>query len=105
MDLQITGLKVDAKGEGSRGGVVIGRTTSGKPIYNSHRHSGHKDFTDRDHDDARRILRELGGDQNKKQASKHRRSMQIIQSKRAAAGTKESRRVTTSENVGKRKFK
>ena len=26
-------IKVDATGEGSRGGKVIGRTSSGKPIY------------------------------------------------------------------------
>ena len=34
MDLKIIGLKVDAgSGPGSRGGHVIGHTTSGKPIY------------------------------------------------------------------------
>ena len=34
MNLQISGLKVDAgTGAGSRGGVVIGHTSSGKPIY------------------------------------------------------------------------
>lgn len=34
MNLQITGLKVDAgSGEGTRGGKIIGHTGSGKPIY------------------------------------------------------------------------
>ena len=36
-------------GEGSRGGKIIGRTKSGKPIYNKHGHPGHKDFTAADH--------------------------------------------------------
>lgn len=39
-------------GEGSRGGKVVGRTRSGKPIYESHGHSGHKDFDYNDHMDA-----------------------------------------------------
>ena len=37
MNLQITGLKVDGGGEGSRGGHVIGHTSSGKPIYSSNK--------------------------------------------------------------------
>lgn len=41
-----------AKGEGSRGGKVIGHTRSGKPIYNSFNHPAHKDFTHADHRDA-----------------------------------------------------
>lgn len=51
MNLQITGLKVDA-GEGSRGGRVIGHTTSGKPIYMNHGHSGHKNFNAKEHEEA-----------------------------------------------------
>ena len=36
MNLKITGLKVDAgSGEGSRGGRVIGHSSSGEPIYAS----------------------------------------------------------------------
>ena len=31
--LSVGQIKVDATGEGSRGGVVIGRTSTGKPIY------------------------------------------------------------------------
>ena len=43
------------KSEGSRGGKVIGHTKSGKPIYNSHSHEGHKNFTAQDHTDAYKI--------------------------------------------------
>jgi hypothetical protein len=39
-------------GEGSRGGKVIGHTTGGKPIYDSHDHPGHAGFTAGDHHDA-----------------------------------------------------
>lgn len=39
-------------GEGSRGGKVIGHTKSGKPIYDSFEHEGHKNFTTEDHKDA-----------------------------------------------------
>lgn len=41
-----------SSGEGSRGGKVIGHTRSGKPIYATYGHSGHKDFTAEDHADA-----------------------------------------------------
>ena len=41
-----------ASGEGSRGGKVIGHTKSGKPIYDSFEHTGHKDFSKEDHEDA-----------------------------------------------------
>jgi hypothetical protein len=40
------------KGEGSRGGKVIGHTKSGKPIYDSFEHEGHKHFSHQDHKDA-----------------------------------------------------
>jgi hypothetical protein len=39
-------------GEGSKGGKVIGHTKSGKPIYDNHYHSSHKEFTHDDHKDA-----------------------------------------------------
>lgn len=39
-------------GQGSRGGKVIGKTRSGKPIYESHSNSKHKNFTPNDHRDA-----------------------------------------------------
>jgi hypothetical protein len=41
-----------ALGEGSRGGKVIGHTKSGKPIYDTFEHEGHKDFNAQDHKDA-----------------------------------------------------
>ena len=41
-----------AKGEGSRGGKVIGHTRSGKPIYDEAHHKGHEKFTHSDHVDA-----------------------------------------------------
>ena len=42
----------DAGGEGSRGGKVIGHTSSGKPIYKSHGHPSHADFNGDDHKEA-----------------------------------------------------
>ncbi len=38
MELKIFGLKVDAGGEGSRGGRVIGHDGKGNPIYASTKH-------------------------------------------------------------------
>lgn len=43
---------IKSKGEGSRGGKVIGHTRSGKPIYENHNHPSHKDFSEEDHHDA-----------------------------------------------------
>lgn len=56
MELAIEGLKVDAGGEGSRGGKIIGHTSSGKPIYASARHPGNKNLTHGEHDQAKKIL-------------------------------------------------
>ncbi len=39
-------------GAGSRGGKVIGRTKTGKPIYMNHNHPSHGDFNAGDHKDA-----------------------------------------------------
>ena len=50
MDLNKAG-----KGEGSKGGKVIGHTKSGKPIYENANHPAHKNFTMNDHDDARKM--------------------------------------------------
>lgn len=55
MELQLRGLKVDAKGEGTRGGKIIGHTSSGKPIYGSHSHPSHGLFTTKDHRDAVKV--------------------------------------------------
>jgi hypothetical protein len=41
-----------AGGEGSRGGKVIGRTKSGKPIYAKPNHPSHKEFSHEEHDEA-----------------------------------------------------
>lgn len=57
--LQDTVDLIKASGEGSRGGKVIGRTRSGKPIYDSAGHSDHASFDSKDHLDAHRIHREL----------------------------------------------
>jgi hypothetical protein len=40
------------KAEGSRGGKVIGHTKSGKAIYETFEHEGHKGFTKQDHMDS-----------------------------------------------------
>ncbi len=51
MTLQITGLKVDG-GEGARGGIVIGHTGTGKPIYRHHNNPAHNSFTVAEHNEA-----------------------------------------------------
>lgn len=52
MELQIKGLKIDA-GEGSKGGHVIGHTTSGKPIYAAgNRGNAGRDWKHSDHAEA-----------------------------------------------------
>ncbi len=52
MELSFNKLKVDAGGEGSKGGHIIGHTGSGKPIYRNAKHPDHKGFTAKDHDTA-----------------------------------------------------
>lgn len=53
MKLEINGLKVDAgSGPGSRGGHVIGKTSSGKPIYASAYHREHGNFNSEEHKEA-----------------------------------------------------
>ena len=49
----------DLGGEGSRGGKVIGHTGSGKPIYQSHGHPSHKDFSKQEHGEAAKKHDEL----------------------------------------------
>jgi hypothetical protein len=41
-------VRFDIEGEGSRGGKVIGHTSSGKPIYNSLTHKGHQGFNEQE---------------------------------------------------------
>jgi len=43
---------LEKSGEGSRGGLIIGHTSSGKPIYNEHGHASHKKFSSQDHKEA-----------------------------------------------------
>ncbi len=45
--------------EGSRGGKVIGHTTSGKPIYSKFGHESHAGFTPSDHKEASELHRTL----------------------------------------------
>lgn len=64
-----TEVEKAGKGEGSRGGHVIGHTRSGKAIYASGDHANpdwggqdyHKDWSDNDHIDAYQKLREHVG--------------------------------------------
>ena len=46
-------------GEGSKGGNIIGHTRSGKPIYDSYNHEGHKEFNAEDHRDAGKLHQHL----------------------------------------------
>jgi hypothetical protein len=48
------------QGAGSRGGHVIGHTPGGLPIYESHDHTGHSQFTRDDHHDAGALHAKLG---------------------------------------------
>lgn len=50
---------IKGKGEGSKGGKVIGHTKSGKPIYAKHDDSRHSDFDSNDHIDALTVHRKL----------------------------------------------
>lgn len=43
---------LEKSGEGSKGGNVIGHTSTGKPIYDKFSHVGHKDFTAGEHSEA-----------------------------------------------------
>lgn len=45
-------MEKSVEGEGSRGGKIIGHTSSGKPIYDSHGHDAHVGFSAQDHKDA-----------------------------------------------------
>lgn len=59
---RISGLYSDqikkSKGEGSKGGKVIGHTKSGKAVYETHNSTVHQDFTQADHEDAVKIHRD-----------------------------------------------
>ncbi len=55
MELKLKNLKVDAGGEGSKGGKVVGHTSSGKPIYMNAKHPDHAGFSQKDHERAARL--------------------------------------------------
>lgn len=55
MKLKIEGLKVDAGGEGSRGGLILGHTNSGKPVYKNFKHPSHVKFSHEEHSQAENI--------------------------------------------------
>lgn len=55
MELKMAGLKVDGGGEGSKGGRVIGHTSSGKPVYAGHSNPAHKEFTGAEHHSAAKV--------------------------------------------------
>lgn len=53
MDLSIKNLRVDAgTGPGSRGGRIIGHTSTGKPVYANANHPAHAGFTPAEHREA-----------------------------------------------------
>ena len=58
MELSFNKLRVDAGGEGTKGGHVIGHTGSGKPIYMKHGHSSHGSFTQAEHKEAETLHRQ-----------------------------------------------
>lgn len=53
-----------AKGEGSRGGKVIGHTKSGKPIYDTSNHAKHANFNKEDHLDAAKLHKKHADKEN-----------------------------------------
>ncbi len=65
MDLKIEGLKVDG-GEGSKGGKIIGHTSSGKPIYMDYRHKSHHQgknrLTPEEHGEAAKMHNKIQND-------------------------------------------
>lgn len=74
-------LEKASKGEGSKGGKIIGHTKSGKPVYQSK--SGHdcKDFSEEDHRDAARFH----SSESSKYVNKQANSEQEYHSNRAIA--------------------
>ena len=59
------------KSEGSRGGVVIGHTKSGKAIYKDSSHEGHKTFKPDDHKSAANLHQDIYDRAQKKLHQKH----------------------------------
>lgn len=59
------------KGEGSKGGKVIGHTKSGKAIYERPDHTSHEKFNTFDHEDAYNLHRKIMNDPSKKGDKHH----------------------------------
>ncbi len=61
------------KGEGSKGGHVIGHTKSGKPVYKHEGAGSHKykEFTDEDHADASHLHNQLYSEHSNKRGGPH----------------------------------
>jgi hypothetical protein len=86
MNSSVLILMTNDAGEGSRGGVVIGRTSSGKAIYKNKSHSNHNDFNSKEHEQASRLhsqhaskFRRVGAEgragHHDDQAEQHRQAM------------------------------
>jgi hypothetical protein len=63
--------QIEKGGEGSRGGHIIGRTKSGKPIYETANHPGHKDFNTSEHYEAAKLHNQLKKDAPEHEMDKH----------------------------------
>ena len=96
MNLQISGLKVDAGGEGSRGGKIIGHTSSGKPIYASHNHPTHKEFKSEDHYEAAKA--------HQKKAEKFNQHMKQLNTEEAHKKEIAAHKAAGGEGSGKSKI-
>lgn len=77
------------KGTGSRGGQIVGKTKSGKPIYKVHNHDNHKSWKKEDHIDAhqhflKKMVNSDGGLNNKDQHRMSFHHFNILGDKKAA---------------------
>ena len=59
------GYRVDGAGEGSRGGIIMGHTNSGKPIYRNHTNPAHDKFSVGEHHEARDLHHKFGAIQGR----------------------------------------
>ena len=80
---------IKGKGEGSKGGKVIGHTKSGKPIYDTLNHSSHEHFTKEDRSDAVRHFGKKAHEKelHKKVAESNKKSDKIKKDMSAGAVT------------------
>lgn len=80
--------RFDAGGEGSRGGKIVGHTSSGKPIYLDKHHPSHREFSAGEHHEAVDV---------------HEKIIKPLMSKPVKKITKEENS-TLVEHLGARKF-